>query len=280
MGFHTLLRIFGIVSSSLLIIACSSTPEPREPDLPERAYYEQAQEALDDGLPSTAITHLKDLTARYPFGEYSTRAELDLIYAQIEAKEYIAAHATAERFIKNNPEYHALDYAYYMRALSTYYGSEGLFSSLFNLDPSERDAKELIKAFNELADLTNRYPDSEYAPDAKARMRYLRELIARHEVHVARYYLKRKAPLSALMRSQEVIQNYPSSPSIEEALAISIQSYNDLEQTKLAQVNLSALKQNFPQSKYVNEAGNFIPLEIPSDGDPSFLYWISFGLFD
>ncbi|MCV2403731.1 outer membrane protein assembly factor BamD [Marinomonas sp. C2222] len=281
MGFHhRLLRISGIVSFSLLIAACSSTPEPREPDLPERTYYEQAQEALENGLPSTAIAHLKDLTARYPFGEYSTRAELDLIYAQIEANEHIAAHATAERFIKNNPEHHAIDYVYYMRALSTYYGSEGLFQSLFDLDPSERDSKELIKAFNELADLTARYPESEYAPDAKVRMHYLRELIARHEVHVARYYLKRKAPLSALRRSQEVIQNYPSSPSIEEALAVSIQSYNDLEQTELAQSNLAVLKQNFPQSEFVDESGHFIALELPSDADPGFLYWISFGLFD
>lgn len=280
MGFHhSLLRFSGIVSFSLFIVACSNKPV-QEPDLPERVYYDKAQQALEDGLPSTAITHLKDLNSRYPFGEFSTRAELDLIYAQIEASEHIAAHATADRFIKNHPEHDSLGYAYYMRALSTYKGAESLLSRYLNLDPSERDSKELYKAFNELADFTARFPNNAYAPDAKARMYYLREVVARHELTVARYYLKRKAPLSALRRSQEAIQNYPSTSAIEDALAITIQSYNDLQQTSLARTNLMVLKQNFPDSSHIDGQGNFIPLELPSDANPSFLYWVTFGLID
>jgi outer membrane protein assembly factor BamD len=280
MGFHhSLLRFSGIVSFSLLIVACSSK-QVQEPDLPERVYYDKAQQALKENLPSTAIKHLKDLDSRYPFGEFSTRAELDLIYAQMEASDFIAAHATAERFIKNNPEHDSVDYAYYMRALSTYKGAESLMSRYLNLDPSERDSKELSKAFNELADFTARFPNSAYAADGKARMYYLREMVARHELQVARYYLKRKAPLSALRRSQEVIQNYPSTQSVEEALAISVQSYNDLQKSDLAETNFAVLKQNFPNSSYVDKQGQFIPLKQPSDADPGFLYWVTFGLID
>jgi len=280
MGFHhSLLRFSGIISFSLLIAACSST-KVQEPELPERVYYDKAQQALEENLPSTAIKHLKDLDSRYPFGEYSIRAELDLIYAQMEASDYIAAHASAERFIKNNPENDSTDYAYYMRALSTYKVAESLMTRYLNLDPSERDSKELNKAFKEFADFTARYPNSNYAPDAKARMYYLREIIARHELQVAHYYLKRKAPLSALRRSQEVIQHYPSTRSTEEALAISIQSYSDLNQPDLMQTNLAVLKKNFPNSSHVDEKGNFIPLKLPNDANPSFLYWVTFGLVD
>lgn len=275
---HSLLSISGIVSFSLLIVACSSKPV-QEPDLPERTYYDQAQQALEEGLPATAIEHLKDLYARYPFGELSTRAELDLIYAQIEAGETIAAHGTAERFIKNHPKHESIDYVYYMRALSTYKGAESLLSRYVGLDPSERDSKELSRAFNELGEFTARYPSSAYAPDAKARMYFLREMVSRHELQVAHYYLKRKAPLSALRRSQEVIQHYPSTQSIEEALAISVQSYNDLDQLDLAQNSLTVLKESFPNTTYIDEKGAFIPLTLPSDADPGFLYWITFGLF-
>lgn len=279
MGFHhSLLRFSGIVSFSLFIVACSSK-QVQEADLPERAYYNKAQQALEDNLPSTAITHLKDLDSRYPFGEFSIRAELDLIYAQIEAGEHIAAHASAERFIKNHPEHDAIDYAYYMRALSTYKGAENLLSRFLDQDPSERDAKELTKAFSELADFTARYPQSKHAPDAKARMYYLRELVARHELTVAYYYLKRKAPLSALRRSQEVILHYPSTQSVEDALAVSIQSYIDLKQTDLVTVNLSVLKESFPNSSHIDENGQFIQIPLPSESNPSFLYWITFGLF-
>ncbi|NLQ19142.1 outer membrane protein assembly factor BamD [Marinomonas sp. M1K-6] len=280
MGFHhSLLRFSGIVSFSLFIVACSSQ-QVQEPDLPERVYYDKAQQALQENLPSTAIKHLKDLDSRYPFGEFSTRAELDLIYAQMEAADFIAAHASAERFIKNHPEHDSVGYAYYMRALSTYKGAESLMSRYLNLDPSERDSRELSKAFRELADFTARFPNSTYAPDAKARMYYLREMVARHELQVARYYLKRKAPLSALRRSQEVIQHYPSTRSIEDALAISVQSYQDLQQTELAQTNLTVLKKSFPSSTHLNAQGEFIPLKQPSDADPGFLYWVTFGLID
>ncbi|WP_417507980.1 tetratricopeptide repeat protein [Marinomonas gallaica] len=78
-------------------------------------------EALNNNLPTTAAEQLKQLETRYPFGEYSIPARLDLIYAQFEAGNYAAARTTAERFIKNYPDNNALDYAYYMRlAFSTY----------------------------------------------------------------------------------------------------------------------------------------------------------------
>lgn len=280
MGFHhSLLRFSGIVSFSFLIVACSSQ-QVQEPDLPERVYYEKAQKALADNLPTTAIKHLRDLDSRYPFGEFSSRAELDLIFAHMQASDFISAHAAAERFIKNHPENEAADYAYYMRALSTYKGAESLITRFLNADPSARDSKELAKAFREFADFTGRYPNSTYAPDAKARMLYLRDMVARHELQVARYYLKRKAPLSALQRSQQVILNYPSSQSVEEALAINIQSYLDLEKNLLADTNLAVLKQNFPSSSYLDSAGNFVPLRLPSDADPGFLYWVSLGIID
>lgn len=280
MGFnHTLLRFAGIASFSLLLAACSSN-QVQTPDLPEHAYYEKAQQAFADGLPATAAKNLQDLDSRYPFGEFSTRAELDLIYAQYESGDYASAHATAERFIKNHPDHDALDYAYYMRALSTYSGAQSFLQRYLNSDPSKTDAEVLQKTFRELAELLQRFPKSQYAPDAKARMIFLRNTIARHELQVANYYLKRQAPLSALRRSQVVINHYPTSTAVEDALAISIQSYNDLHLPKLADLNLSVLKKNYPSSSHVDKNGNFIPLKLPSDADPGFWYWVSFGLIN
>lgn len=278
MGFHhSLLRFAGIASFSLLIAACSTT-QVQTPDLPEHVYYEKAQKALADDLPSTAVKYLQDLDSRYPFGEYSTRAELDLIYAQYKAGDYLASHASAERFIKNHPDYEAIDYAYYLRALSTFTGAQTLLERFLDSDPSERDASELQKSFSEFSDLLARYPTSKYAPDAKARMIFLRNTIARHELQVARYYLKRQAPLSALRRGQVVIDHYPSSTSTEDALAVTIQSYNDLHLPNLANTNLAVLKKNFPKSSHIDDKGHFIPLPLPSDADPGFWYWVSFGL--
>ncbi|TDO96464.1 outer membrane protein assembly factor BamD [Marinomonas balearica] len=280
MGFlRTLPRMLVIVTFYSVLSACSNQTV-REPDLPEREYYDKAQEALDSGLPATAVKHLKDLTSRYPFGDYSTRAELDLIYAQYESGDYIASHATAKRFIHNHLDSDALDYAYYMRGLSTYKGAETFFGRYLDLNPAERDAHEFEKAFGEFAELLARFPASPYAVDAKARMIYLRNTVADHELQVAHYYFKRHASISALRRAQEVIQYYPSSMSVEEAIAVTIQAYLNMEQYELGQTNLAVLKKNYPDSQYVDSDGKFIPFELPKDADPDFLYWVSLGIID
>ena len=280
MGFsQSLLRFTSIAGFSLLVMACSNKPV-QEPDLPEREYYQKAQEALEDGLPTTAAKHLKDLSSRYPFGEFSTRAELDLIFAHLSAGDHIAAHANAERFIKNHPDHPTLDYVYYLRGLSTYLATESFLGRYLALDPSQRDAVELTQAFHEFADLLERYPASPYAVDAKARMIYLRNIVARHELQVANYYFKRKAPLSALRRGQEVISHYPSSDSVEAALAVTVQAYLDLKQYDLAKTNKDVLQRNFPTTKHLSEDGKFIALRLPKDADPDFLYWVSLGIID
>ncbi|MBJ7549308.1 outer membrane protein assembly factor BamD [Marinomonas ostreistagni] len=281
MGFNkTLSRFLTIASFYAVLTACSSNQPTVEPDLPEKEYFRLAQEALDNNLPTTAAEQLKELETRYPFGEYSIPARLDLIYAQFEAGNYAAAHATADRFIKNYPDNQALDYVYYMRGLSTYKGAESFLGRFLNLNPADRDTSEFDKSFSEFADFLRRFPESEFAPDAKARMVYLRNMIAEHEVAIAHYYFKRKAPLSALRRGQEVIQHYPSTPSVEEALAITIQAYMDLNLYDEAKQNLAILVNSYPESQYLDKEQKFIPFELPREADPDFLYWVSLGMID
>ncbi|MBM6551592.1 outer membrane protein assembly factor BamD [Marinomonas ostreistagni] len=280
MGFNkTLSRILTIGTFYAALTACSTQPTV-ESDLPEEEYFRQAQEALENDLPTTAAEQLKELETRYPFGDYIERARLDLIYAHYQAEDYISAHATADRFIKNYPDNDALDYAYYMRGLSTYKAAETFLGRYLNLNPADRDTTEFDKSFNEFADFLRRFPESQYAPDAKARMIYLRNMIAEHEVAIAHYYFKRKAPLSALRRGQEVVQSYPSTPAVEEALAVTVQAFMDLELYDDAQKNLAVLKQNFPNSEFVDDQGKFIPFELPRSADPDLLYWVSLGLID
>ena len=276
----TLSRFLTIAGFYTALTACSSNQPTVEPDLPEKEYFRLAQEALDNSLPTTAAEQLKELETRYPFGEYTVPARLDLIYAQFEAGNYAAAHATADRFIKNYPDQSNIDYAYYMRGLSTYRGAETFLGRYLDLNAAERDTAEFDKAFAEFADFLRRFPDSQFAPDAKARMIYLRNLIAEHEVSIAHYYFKRKAPLSALRRGQEVIQNYPSTPAVEEALAITIQAYMDLKLYDEAKLNLSVLADSFPNSKFLNKNKKFIPFELPREADPDLLYWVSLGLIN
>ncbi len=171
----SLLQLTAIMGISFLLAACSNTPV-QEPDLPEEEYYQEAQKAFDENRPSLAVQHLKDLDSRYPFGEYSQRVKLELIYANFLAGNYIESHSAANHFIQNYPNHDFLDYAFYYRALSTYKGAENLSYRFLNQDLSERDVSEFLTSFKEFSELLQRYPTSAHAVDAKATNDFLTKL--------------------------------------------------------------------------------------------------------
>ena len=78
-------------------------------------------------------------------------------------------------------------------------------------DPTERDPKAARESFDAFSELATRFPDSKYTPDAIPRMNYLVNALASHEVHVARYYMKRGAYVAAANRAQYAIKTYPDS---------------------------------------------------------------------
>ena len=89
-----------------------------------------------------------------------------------------------------------------------------------NQDLADRDPKSARESFEAFKELVTRFPESKYAEDARARMRYLVNSLAQYEVHVARYYMKRGAYVAAANRAQFAIQNYPQAPALEEAVLI------------------------------------------------------------
>jgi outer membrane protein assembly factor BamD len=99
--------------------------------------------------------------------------------------------------------------------------------------------------------VVTRFPDSKYAEDAAARMRYLLNALASHEVHVARYYMKRGAYVAAANRAQFAIQNYAQAPAIEEAVFVLVKAYDALDMVELRDAAERVMRTNFPESRYL-----------------------------
>jgi outer membrane protein assembly factor BamD len=99
--------------------------------------------------------------------------------------------------------------------------------------------------------VVTRFPESKYAEDSRARMRYLVNSLAQHEVHVARYYMKRGAYVAAANRAQFVLKTYPQAPANEEGLVILVQAYDKMGMTDLRNDAERVLNKNFPNSKYL-----------------------------
>jgi outer membrane protein assembly factor BamD len=98
-----------------------------------------------------------------------------------------------------------------------------------------------------------RYPDSRYAEDARARMRYLVNSQAQAEVNVARFYFARKAYLATIQRSQTVVRDFQRTPAVEEALYLMVRSYDELNLRDLREDTERVLALNYPNSRYLQQ---------------------------
>ncbi len=217
--------------------------------------YGEAKDEMASKNWEKAIKYLEKLEARYPYGRYAQQAQLEVAYAYWKSGERASAIAAADRFIKLYPNHPNVDYAYYLKGLVNFNENTGLFAVFDNPDMTERDPKGTRESFEAFKEVVTRFPDSKYAADSAARMRYLVNALAQHEVHVARYYMKRAAYVAAANRAQYAVQNYAQAPAIEEAVFIMVKAYDALGMNDLRDDADRVMRKNFPQSKYLSPKG-------------------------
>ncbi|MDE1168132.1 MAG: outer membrane protein assembly factor BamD [Pseudomonas sp.] len=247
-----------------LTAACSSKKEVVDENLSEVELYQQAQADLDNHSYTSATAKLKALDSRYPFGRYADQAQLELIYANYKNSEPEAAKSAAERFIRLHPQHPNVDYAYYLKGLTSFDQDRGLLARFLPLDMTKRDPGAARDSYNEFAQLTSRYPNSRYSPDAKQRMVYLRNLLASYEIHVADYYLTRQAYVAAANRGRYVVENFQETPSVGDGLAVMVEAYQRLHLDDLAATSLETLKLNYPNHPSLKD-GEFVPQQAEAD---------------
>ncbi len=216
---------------------------------PNRIYAE-AKDELKSGAYDKAIPLFEKLEGRAAGTPLAQQAELEKAYAQYKSGDQAQAQATLERFIKLHPASPALDYALYLKGIVNFNDNLGVFSFLSRQDLSERDQKAAKESFESFKELTARFPDSRYAPDAKARMTYIVNSLAQYEVHVARYYFSRGAYVAAINRAQSAVSDYQDVPALEEALYIMVRSYDALGMTQLRDDTRRVMEKNYPRSNY------------------------------
>ena len=221
--------------TSVFFTSCASDQEVITEDIAEKRLYDQAQRRLKTKNFVSAILTLETLEKRFPFGKYAEQAQIELVYAYYKSVNYDQAILAAERFISLHPRHPNVDYAYYIKGLAKFNNDKDLFASAPFLGEMthKRELAEAKESFEDLSDFITRFPESEYAGNAKQRMIYLRNLIAKQEIYVAEFYLERKAFVAALTRADYVLKHMPKTPQVERALEIMIIAYEELGQDVL-----------------------------------------------
>ena len=212
----------------LALVACSSTPDAPVKNIPVEEMYADAKIKLGETNYESAIKLFESLQSRYPYGRYAQQSQLEIAYAYYKQNEPESAIAAADRFIKQYPNNPHVDYAYYVKGLANFDADIGLFGRASGQDPTERDPRAAQDSFAAFKDLVARFPASKYATDSRLRMQYLVNALAKYEIHVARYYLRRGAHIAAVNRAKQVLTLYPNSPATQDALMILVQGYDAL----------------------------------------------------
>lgn len=230
-----------------LVAACGGA-EIRDTKSGADQLYQRARKSMDSANYKNAIAYYEALTARFPFANQTKQAQLDLIYAYYMNGEPEPAVDAATNFERENPTHPRVDYALYMRGLANFEGQRNRLHRILHMDPSERPPDKTRESFSAFAQLVQRFPKSPYAADARQRMIFLRNFLARHENHVAEFYYSRGAWMAALNRARYAMETYDGAPAIPQSLRIMVDCYNRLGMTDLAESSRAVLAQSYPEA--------------------------------
>jgi outer membrane protein assembly factor BamD len=232
-----------LIIAAATLVGCgrNNTVEDAGPE----ALYERGYGAMESSNYVGAVQYFKALEASYPFSPETRQAQLDLIYLYARSQQPELAIDAAEQFERENPTHPRLDYCLYMRGRTYFDQAPNILERMFKVDLSLRPPKDTLRSFSTFQELIRRFPNSEYAPDARQRMTFLRNRLAQYENHVAEYYIRRGAYIAAVNRAKYALEHYPEAPELERTLQILVASYEQLGMSDLAADTRRVLRESF-----------------------------------
>lgn len=218
--------------------------EANKKDLSDEELYNAARTYFDEKSYKKAVENFQEIERLYPFSKLATKAQVMAAYSYYKDDEYDDAVNVIDSFIRLNPANPDTPYMYYLKALC-YYNQ---------IADVKRDQKITEQALESLSELVRRYPDTEYARDAKLKIDLVNDHLAGKEMEIGRFYLKDKKYIAAINRFRVVIDNYQTTSHTPEALYRMVESYLSLGILPEAQKNAAVLGHNYPDSKWYKYA--------------------------
>lgn len=256
-----MLRFARPLAALLIVVglgACGS--RVTELDFDERPADELYNEGLvlmNEGDYRTAELKFEEVDRLHPHTEYGRKSKVMIAFAAYSRGRYTDAAIAGKRFVTLYPRDPDAAYAQYIVAMSYY-------KQIPDVTRDQDGTRRALSAFEELLE---RYPDSEYADEARRKLLAAQDQLAGHEMEIGRYYLERDENLAAINRFRIVVEKYQRTRHVEEALFRLTESYYALGLTEEAQTAAAVLGHNFPNSRWYKDAysllqsGGFAPDE-------------------
>ncbi len=227
------------------VTACQSDPDiditklGMESESPE-VLYNQGLANLKAGQLSEASRKFDAIDKQNPFTEWGRKALVMSTFTKHRLGRYEEAITSGNRYMSQYPQSEDSAYVQYLIGLS--YSKQ-----IADVTQDQRAAARTIEAMNKVV---KDYPDSEYVEDAQAKIRFARDQLAGKEMQIGRYYLERKEYLAAIQRFRTVVEQYPNTNQVEEALARLTETYYAMGIVEEAQTAAAILGRNYPDSQW------------------------------
>jgi len=211
---------------------------------PADVLYNQALANMNAGRLEEASKKFAAVDRQHPYSEYARKSMVMGAFANYRQGNYDDAISSAKRYLTLYPSTEDAPYAEYIIGLSYY-------RQIKDVTQDQKEARQTIQA---MQDLVQRWPDSEYVEDAKAKIRFANDQLAGKEMQIGRYYLERREYIAAIKRFRTVVENYSNTRHIEEALARLTEAYYAMGLTDEAQTAAAVLGTNYPDSQWYKDS--------------------------
>jgi outer membrane protein assembly factor BamD len=243
------LALMAVLVAPFGLAACSSD---KDIDLatyvdtvePADVLYNQALANLQSGKVREASKKFEAVDRQHPYSEYARKSLIMNAFAQYRQTNYEEAITASQRYVQLYPSTDDAAYAQYIIGLS-------YFRQIREVTQDQGDARRTIAAMEELV---ARWPQSEYAEDARVKMRFARDQLAGKEMQVGRYYLERREYIAAVKRFRAVVETYGNTRHVEEALARLVEANMSLGLASEAQAAAAVLGHNYPESQWYKDS--------------------------
>lgn len=224
-------------------VASAPRPVAEVREVPPETLYAGALIQLDKGNWEPCAVAFDEVERQHPYSVWARRAMLMSAFCSYQANKYSEAIMAADRFITLHPGNKDAPYAYYLKAVS-------LYEQIVDVGRDQRRTEQAMAALRELI---KRFPQTDYARDARLKLDLTKDHLAGKEMSIGRYYLKRGETVAAISRFRTVVEQYQTTSHVPEALHRLVESYLSLGVIKEAQTSAAVLGHNYPGSDWYED---------------------------
>jgi outer membrane protein assembly factor BamD len=195
-----------------------------------------------------ASKKFEEVDRQHPYSDWARKSLLMSAYSYYQAGDFDSCIGAATRYVTLHPGSPDAAYAQYLIAASHY----------DQIPDISRDQGRTEKAIAALEEVVRKYPTSEYAVSAKAKMQAARDQLAGKEMDIGRYYMEKRDYTAAINRFKTVVTQYQTTRHVEEALARLTEAYMSIGVVGEAQTAAAVLGHNFPDSRWYKDAYDLV----------------------